>query len=368
MLNRLIFPLILIFAIGFLYYFSAITMPFIVATGLAYVFQPLVGHLEKFHFPRWIGALVVTCFMLAAISVFFIYTAPILYEQLTKLIFKIPAYLRQLQEVVQTLFNTLNDRIPAEYSNQIQHAIQSISKDLVAWLFANTQFAFQGGLTLIHYLTIVLLIPVLTFYLMKDWPKLIDSIGYYIPPQNKKVVIQQAKKIDITLASFARGQALVCMILAAYYSIALHILGIDFGALIGSLAGIFAFIPYVGALLGFSISAAIAFLQASPWLFGDSGSIALFGGVTIVFAVGQFLEGVILSPNIVGKSIKLHPLWIMFALFLGGHVFGFAGVLVATPAAGAIAVLLRYALTRYRDKMHFLYHGYARRRGHGSKT
>lgn len=368
MLNRFIFPLILIFAIGFLYYFSAITMPFIIATGLAYVFQPLVSYLERVHFPRWAGALVVTCFMLAAISIFFIYTAPILYEQLTKLIFKVPGYIRQLQELVQTLFNTLNDRIPSEYSNQIQSAIQSISKDLVAWLFANTQFAFQGGLTLIHYLTIILLIPVLTFYLMKDWPKLLESIAYYIPPQNKKMVIQQAKKIDLTLASFARGQAFVCMILAAYYSIALHILGIDFGALIGSLAGIFAFIPYLGAILGFSISAAIAFLQSSSWVFGDSGSVALFGGVAIVFAVGQFLEGVILSPNIVGKSIKLHPLWIMFALFLGGYVFGFPGVLIATPAAGAIGVLLRYALTRYRDKMHFLYHGYARRRSHGPKA
>lgn len=367
MLNRFIFPLILIFALGFLYYFSAITMPFIIAAGLAYVFQPLVGYLEKIYFPRWAGALVVTFFMLAAVSIFFIYTAPILYEQLTKLIFKIPGYINQLQEIIEDLFNKLNDNIPSEYSAQIQNTIQSVSKDLVAWLFKNTQFAFQGGLTLLHYLTVILLVPVLTFYLMKDWPKLLESTAYYIPPQNKKMVIQQAKKIDLTLASFARGQALVCMILASYYSIALHVLGIDFGALIGSLAGIFAFIPYVGAILGFSVAAAIAFLQASPWLFGDSGSVALFGGVAIVFAVGQFLEGVILSPNIVGKSIKLHPLWIMFALFLGGHMFGFAGVLVATPAAGAIAVLLRYALMRYRDKMHFLYHGYARRRNNGPK-
>jgi predicted PurR-regulated permease PerM len=235
----------------------------------------------------------------------------------------------------------------------------------VAWLFANTQFAFQGGLTIIHYVTIILLIPVLTFYLMKDWPRLLGTISYYTPPQNKRMVIQQAKKIDQTLASFARGQALVCIILAIYYSITLYLLGIDFGALIGSLSGILAFIPYVGAILGFSVSSAIAFLQASSWLFGDSGSVTLFMGVVVVFAVGQFLEGVILSPNIVGKSIRLHPLWIMFALFLGGYLFGFAGILVATPTAGAVGVLLRYALDLYRDRMHSLYHGYGRRKNYG---
>lgn len=368
MLNRLIFPFVLIFLLAFLYYFSSITTPFIIAGVLAYIFQPLVGYLEQRYVPRWAGSLIVICLLLTIVVVFFVYTAPILYKQLTKLIFHIPAYLRQFQGLVKELLEGLNHRIPPEYLAQIQQGIQTVSKDLVTWLFANTQSAFQGGLTIIHYITIILMVPVLGFYLMKDWQALLEAVIYYIPPQNKKLVLQQAKKIDKTLASFARGQALVCLILAVYYSVSLHLLGLEFGALIGSLTGIFAFIPYVGTILGFSVSAAISLLQPTEWSFGDGGSLGLFGAVAIVFAVGQALEGVVLSPNIVGRSIRLHPLWIIFALFFGGYLFGFAGVLIATPMAGAIGVIMRHALNEYRYKMYNLYYGGSRRRSNGSKT
>ena len=369
MLNRFIFPVVVILGFGFLYCFSSITMPFLIAGGVAYVFQPLVGYLERINIPRWLGALFVTVALFAIVAVFFMYTAPILYTQVTKLIMQVPGYIGNLQTLIQHAMTVLNDKVPAEYSLQIQDGIQSISKELVSWLLGKTQSAFQGGLTIIHYVTLILIVPILTFYLMKDWQKLLESVRHYIPPQNKKVFIQQLQKIDQTLASFARGQALVCLILMAYYSLALHILGLDFGGLIGSLTGLFAFIPYVGAILGFATSGAISFLQTSSWLFGEGGSLALFGAVTIVFAFGQFLEGVVLSPNIVGKSIKLHPLWIMFALFLGGYLFGFAGILVATPLAGAIGVVVRYALQQYRNKMHSLYHEQAKqRRSYGPKS
>lgn len=366
MINRFIFPLMLVFMLGFVYYFSTITIPFVIAAVLAYVFQPFVGQLEKLYLHRWAGSLIVTATILTVIAVFVVYTGPILYTQLTKLILKVPAYIRELQVLLQQFFDTVSHRIPPEYTTQLQNSIQAVSKDLVTWLFIQTQSAFQGGLTLIHYLSVILLVPVITFYLMKDWTRLLKTVDYYIPPQNKKVVINQARQIDKTLASFARGQALVCLLLAMYYGVTLHVLGVEFGSLVGTLTGVFAFIPYVGAILGFLASMLIAIFQSSAWLFGDAGSVSLFIAVLIVFGVGQFLEGVILSPNIVGHNINLHPLWIMFALFLGGYMFGFAGVLVATPLAGAIGVLVRYAFNRYRDKMHYLYYGKGKRKSHGS--
>lgn len=367
MINRkMIFPLTLVFLLGFIYYFSDITMPFIIAGVLAYIFQPIVSHMERYYIPRSLGALIVTIVLLAVISVFFVYTAPLLYTQLMKLIFQIPEYIRQLQSLIQSALESLNNRVPAEYSAQLQKGIQSISRELIAWLVLKTHSAFRGGIAVIHYITVMLLIPVLAFYLMKDWKKLIGTIESYLPPQNKKNILQQAKKVDQTLASFARGQAFVCFVLAIYYSLVLHILGLDFGLLIGSLIGIVAFIPYVGAILGFTTSAAIAFFQTSPWLFGDTGSLGLFIAVVITFGVGQFIEGFILIPNIVGKSIRLHPLWVMFALFLGGYLFGFAGVLVATPVAGALGVLLRYVLNRYRHTMNTSY--YKRTKRHESTT
>lgn len=362
MLNRFIFPALLAAVVLGAYFFSSITLPFLIAAVIAYVFQPLVGYLERLQLPRWMGSLVVILCLTTILVVFFVYSAPILYLQLSKLIIQMPDYIVKLQTMAQNSINILNDQIPSEYSEQVQKGVESISKDLITWVLSKTQFAFQGGLTIIHYMMLVLFVPVFSFYLMKDWNKLLDTIIHYIPPQNKKVFIQQSQKIDQTLTSFARGQALVCLLLMIYYSTALHILGLDFGGLIGGLTGLFAFIPYVGSILGFITSATIAFLQTSAWLFGDSGSFAFVGAVTLVFAIGQFLEGVILSPNIVGKSINLHPLWIMFALFLGGYLFGFTGVLIATPAAGAIAVILRYALNQYRNKMHTLYHEYAKQR------
>ncbi len=362
MLNRLIFPALLVAAVLGAYYFSSITLPFLIAAGIAYVFQPIVGYLECAHFPRWLGSLTVILCLLTILGIFFLYSAPILYLQLTKLIIQMPDYIVKLQTFIHNSINLVNDQIPSEYSAQIQKGIQSISKDFLGWGLSKTQFAFQGGLTIIHYVMLILFVPVFSFYLMKDWDKLLDTITYYIPPQNKKVFIQQSQKIDCALTSFARGQALVCIILMLYYGAALHILGLDFGGLIGGLTGLFAFIPYVGSILGFITSATIAFVQTSAWLFGDTGSFTFMGAVTLVFAFGQFLEGIILSPNIVGKSINLHPLWIMFSLFLGGYLFGFAGILIATPAAGAIAVIVRYALIQYRNKMHALYHEHVKQR------
>lgn len=362
MLNRFIFPALLATTLVGAYYFSSITLPFLIAASIAYVFQPLVGHLEQAGVSRWLGALALTLCLLAVLVIFFVYSVPILYAQFAKLILQVPDYIIKLQALMHNGIEILNDQVPLEYSSQIQKGIQSISKDFLAWLLGNTQFAFQGGLTIIHYVLLVLFVPVFSFYLMKDWDKLLNTIVYYIPPQNKKVFIQQTQKIDQILTSFVRGQALVCSILMIYYIVALHILGLDFGGLIGGLTGLFAFIPYVGAIVGFITSATIAFLQTSQWVLGESGSLAFVGAVTLVFAVGQFLEGVILSPNIVGKSINLHPLWVMFSLFLGGYLFGFAGVLIATPAAGAIAVILRYALNQYRNKMHALHHEHAKQR------
>lgn len=355
--SRFIFPALIVLLILFAYVFSAITLPFLVAAIIAYALQPVVSYVESKYIPRWLGALLLTLVVLAAISVLLIYTAPLVYTQLTKLIVQIPNYIQKLQQLVLGALKNFSHKIPDEYIVELQRSVASSSKSMVAWLVSTTQSIFQSSISVIHYLTMILFVPVLVFYLMKDWPRVLCTLERYIPPQNKKSVIAQLKEIDHTLASFARGQALVCLLLSAYYSFALHILGVDFGALIGGLSGVLAFIPYVGAIVGFSTLAIISILQTSPWLWGDQGSFTLLFAVTVIFAVGQFLEGVVLSPNIVGRSLKLHPLWIMFSLFLGGYLFGFGGVIVATPFAGAIGVIVRHNLKYYRTKMNTLFYG-----------
>lgn len=349
---KFVFPAVVLFLIIGAYLLGPVTLPFVIAAVLAYVFQPVIKWFERFHIPRWLGTLMVTAFVIALITLFSVYTLPLLYGQLINLIMKLPVYFDQIKGIISALFIRLYEYLPHAYYDQIQDNINSLTKDIVPLLFSSTQSLFLSSLNVIHYITLIFLLPVLTFYFMKDWPKLIDTLIYYLPPKNKRNIILQAKEIDRTIAGFARGQATVCLILAVYYGFALHVVGLDFGFLIGVLTGIFAFVPYVGAILGFSIAAAIAWLQFSPWLLGDSGSLALFIVVSIVFAFGQFVEGAILSPNIVGRSIRLHPLWVVFALFVGGKLFGFTGVLVATPMAGAFGVILRHALSAYRKKIY----------------
>ncbi len=343
-------------------------MPFLIAGIIAYALQPIVGRVESKYIPRWVGAMFLTVFVVSVISILLTYTAPLVYAQLMKLIVQIPEYIQKLQTLLQSGLNNFSHKIPIEYSEQFQDSLSASAKELVVWLITTTQNIFKSSFNVIHYITMVLFVPILVFYLMKDWPKLLDTLVRYLPPHNKKSILSQMREIDRTLASFARGQALVCLILSAYYSLFLHIVGVDFGALIGGLTGVLAFVPYVGAILGFTTSGIIALLQTSPWLWGDQGSFALLAAVTMLFAVGQFLEGVILSPNIVGRSLRLHPLWIMFALFFGGYLFGFGGVLVATPFAGAMGVIIRHNLKQYHDTVHTLYYGKSwQRRQHEPK-
>lgn len=345
---KFVFPLIVAALVLGVYLLGAVTLPFVIAAVLAYIFQPIIKLCERAHMPRWLGSLIVTVLIVALIVLFSIYTLPLLYAQLMNLIMKMPVYFDQLKGLLKALFLRVHDYVPHSYYDQIQANISGLAKNVVPWLFSSTQSLFLQGLNVLHYIALIFLLPVLTFYFMKDWPRFIDTIVYYLPPKHKKNIIFQAKEVDRTIAGFARGQATVCLILAVYYGVALHIVGLDFGFLVGVLTGVFAFVPYVGAILGFSVATALAWLQFSPWMFGDGGSFALFAVVLVVFAFGQFIEGPILSPNIVGRSIRLHPLWIVFSLFVGGRLFGFAGVLVATPVAGALGVLLRHALSRYR--------------------
>jgi predicted PurR-regulated permease PerM len=214
----------------------------------------------------------------------------------------------------------------------------------------NTLLASAAGL--VNTVVLVVLVPVITFYLLLDWDRMMAQVDQLLPLDHAPAIRSLAKEIDRTLASFIRGQGTVCLILGSYYAIGLMLVGLQFGLVVGFIAGLISFIPYVGALVGGAVALGLALFQF--W-----GQWFWLGAVAAVFFLGQFLEGNILTPKLVGSSVGLHPVWLIFALSAFGLLFGFVGMLVAVPVAAAIGVIARFAIAQYQDSL--LYKGQAGR-------
>jgi predicted PurR-regulated permease PerM len=194
---------------------------------------------------------------------------------------------------------------------------------------------------LISVFSLIVVTPVVAFYLLYDWERMIATVDGWVPLPQRETVRALAREIDLAIAGFLRGQIGVCLILGSFYAVALTVAGLNFGLLIGLVSGLISFVPYIGSMSGLVVSTGVAVAQFWP----DWSSIFVVIGI---FFVGQFVEGYILSPKLVGESVGLHPVWLMFALFAFGYLFGFVGMLLAVPLAAAIGVIARFALARYR--------------------
>jgi predicted PurR-regulated permease PerM len=194
---------------------------------------------------------------------------------------------------------------------------------------------------------VLVIMPVVTFYLICDWHQMVAILDGWVPPQNRATVHQLVREIDAAISGFLRGQAGVCLVVGIYYAVALSLVGLDFGLLIGLTAGVLTFMPYIGSMTGLLIGASVAVGQFWPnWI-----PIAVVIGI---FLVGQFFEGNVLGPKLVGDRVGLHPVWLIFAMFAFGYLLGFVGLLIAVPLAAAIGVLFRFGLSRYRASPFYL--------------
>ncbi|MDP5359811.1 MAG: AI-2E family transporter, partial [Paracoccaceae bacterium] len=258
----------------------------------------------------------------------------------------------------------LTDRFP-----QLMDADSTIRQQLLA---IGETIQSKGGelvngiltsaLGLINILVLLVVVPVVTIYMLLDWDNMTAKIDDMLPRDHVETIRTLARDIDATLASFIRGQGTVCLILGTYYAVALMLAGLNFGLIVGFIAGLITFIPYVGALVGGILAVGLALFQfwgSVELADGDTVSYATnwlrIGIVAGIFGLGQFLEGNILTPKLVGGSVGLHPVWLLFALSVFGSLFGFVGMLVAVPIAAVIGVVTRYALGRYKDSL--LYRG-----------
>ena len=329
-----------------LWFLGDVILPFVLGGAIAYCLDPIADRLERWGFSRIMATIAITVvaaliFILAALLVI-----PTLVSQLIGLVETAP-------DLVAGLRAFLTERFPdlADSESQLYRSLVSIGETLQSkgGQVLNSVLASFSGL--INVLVLVVLVPVVTFYLLMDWDRMVGEIDRLLPRDHAPVVRELSGQIDRTLAAFIRGQGTVVLIMGAYYGIGLMLIGLNFGLVVGFVAGLISFIPYVGAVIGGGLAFGLAIFQ----FWGDWIWLA---AVVAVFFGGQFIEGNILTPNLVGNSVGLHPVWLIFALSVFGAIFGFVGMLVAVPLAAAIGVLVRFAIQRYQSSL--LYEGRSR--------
>ena len=340
-----------------LWLFSAVLLPFIAAIVLGYLLDPLVNRLEKLGVGRAFATtiMLVGSFLLVILVITFF--VPMLIRQVTAFIKALP----DLVDRAQSLAAAASDQVTHGWVSKILEKVglndsnaselKTYASDFVnkgsAWAVGFVNGLLSRGAALLDLLSLIVIAPVVGFYMLLDWRKMVSTIDGLVPPRDRDTVRGIAHEIDLALAGFLRGQSLVCLFLAAWYGIGLTLIGLNFGLLIGLVGGLLSFVPYVGSLVVLVLAVLIAVVQDWP-------SWHLPAEALGIVLVGQFLEGNVLSPKLVGDKVGLHPVWIIFALLGFGSVFGFIGLIVAVPVASAIGVLLRFATKRYRESQIYL--------------
>jgi len=326
-----------------------ILLPFVVGSALAYILNPLVNLIQRLPvigrgWSTFIAMLIVIALI---VGVFFLVT-PLIVTQIVGLARDVPGYVGDLQALIRRLAPQFTEWLGPERAAQLEASLTQFIGTGVEFIGNLTAQILQSGLTVLNTLGFLLITPVVTFYLLLDWEGMIKGVDDLLPREHRREIRQVLDQIDRSMAGVVRGQGSVILVLCVYYSMALSLTGLNFGLVIGLITGLFSFIPFAGFLTGFILSMGIALVQFSPnWWF-----------VLIVFAVymvGQFLEGNVLYPRLVGQSININPVWLMFALFAFSFLFGFVGLLLAVPRAAITATLTRYAIKRYKESA--LYHG-----------
>lgn len=333
--------LVLLWALG------NVMLPFVLGAAIAYLLDPVADRLQRLGLSRVLAVSIITLVALLIFVVLILLVVPSLINQTSALINTAPELFARLQSWLTARFPELiePDSMIRQQLGAIGETIQARGGELVNGLLNSAR-------SLVSIIILLVIVPVVAFYLLLDWDNMIAKIDGLLPRDHIAVVRQLARDIDHTLASFLRGQGTVCLILGTFYAVSLMLAGLNFGLIVGFIAGVITFIPYVGALVGGVLAIGLALFQF--WgIDGETTNWLRIGIVGAIFATGQFLEGNVLTPKLVGSSVGLHPVWLIFALSVFGSLFGFVGMLVAVPLAAIIGVVARYGIARYKDSLLF---------------
>ena len=317
-----------------------VLLPFVAGMVLAYLLDPLANRIERLGVNRLVATLAIIAFGVTLIAVIIILTVPVIIRELSHFLEHLPLYVRRVHTLATDPNRPWLSKIVGEGLGETERSIGELTKFASNWVDSIIRSVWSGGRALISILSIGIVTPIVACYLLYDWNRMVATIENWVPPAQRETVRALALEIDKTISGFVRGQSTLCLVLAVYYAVALRLIGLDHRVLIGIAAGLISFIPYLGSLSGLAVSTCIAIAQFSP----DWRPIWL---VPAVFVVGQSLADYVLAPYLVGRRVHLNPVWVMFALFAFGYLFGFVGLLIAVPLASAIGVMTRFALRTY---------------------
>lgn len=331
----------------FIYLIRGILLPFILGTLIAYFLDPAADKLETYRISRSHATAIITLSFFTILVFLSLLIIPTITSQLSGLITDLPTYFAGLEIRYEERISGWLGALPESYVESFKAAANNFSGVMLKLVGDMAGGLFQSGMVIINVLSLILITPVIAFYLLRDWDIITAKFYTFLPRKHEHTIREQLALIDATLAGFIRGQMNVCLLLSGFYAICLSLAGLKFGILIGLATGILVIIPYVGFLFGMCIGLTVAIFQFGTW----NGVLP----VLIVFITGAILEGNFITPKLVGEKVGLHPTWIIFGLLAGAALFGFVGVLIAVPVTAVVGVLIRFSLARYLRSSY--YHG-----------
>ena len=320
--------------------FASILPPFVAAAGVAYVLDPFCTRLTRLRVPRGLAGLILVLGLILAILLFVLLLYPLILHQIGILVGHVPDYVRGISAFAGRLIGWFQVHLGPDFVDaRLAELAAGQAGEMLGCAAGAVSRLVGGGYALFSVLSLVVVTPVVGFYLLRDWPLVVALVDSWLPRRYQAVLRAQAREVDRILSAWVRGQALCCMILALFYALGLSAVGLELGLVVGLAAGFLSFIPYVGTITGAVASIGLAFAQFPTW----QGVLR----VAAVFVAGQVLEGYVIYPRFLGDRVELPAVWVIFALFAGGAAFGFLGVMLAVPVAATVGVLTRFWLRRY---------------------
>lgn len=335
-----------VFFLLFVYLLGNILAPFVAGMLIAYLLDPLADRLERW-MPRGAAAILLIVLAILGLCLILLLLLPLIETQISRFLQALPGYLQALQSWLAPLLDTVEESMSGDKAH-LQKLVTDNATKVLTGVVGVLRGVVTSGAAIANVLSMVFITPIVAFYLLRDWDRIVATVDRLLPLRDATAVRRLAGEIDETLAGFVRGQASVCLTLGSFYAVGLIAVRLEFGLVIGLVSGLLSFIPYVGTITGAVLSIGLAFAQ-----FDETWRIV---AVIVIFVIGQVVEGNYLTPKLVGDRVGLHPVWVIFALLAGGALFGFVGVLLAVPVAAAIGVLVRFAVEQYRESVLYSQH------------
>lgn len=321
----------------FMQLFSGVLLPFVAAAGIAYALDPFCTRLEKARLPRGLASMAMIIGVILVALLFALLLYPLVVNQIALLVGRVPTYARSLSLFAARTIAQLQQHLGPDYVDaKLSDLVSSQAGSMLNFVLEAVTRILGGGFAIFNVLSLMVVTPVVAFYLLKDWHSVMARIDGWVPRRYQTIVRAQAREVDRILSAWVRGQATCCVLLALYYAISLSLVGLDLGLVVGLASGTLSFIPYVGSITGAITSLGLAFAQFPTW----AGVLR----VVAVFVIGQILENYVIYPRFLGDRVELPAVWVIFALFAGGAAFGFVGVMLAVPVAATVGVLTRFWL------------------------